>query len=120
MVGDKSLIFFLSELSTNSFFFKGVVFLFVCLFMCAFQGLTCGIWKFPGGQLELELLAYTTATAMPDQNCVCDLHHSSRQHWILNPLNEARDRTCNLMVPSQILLCYHENSQNRQMFGDGM
>ena len=41
------------------------------------------------GQLELQLQAYTTATAMPDPSRVCDLHHSS---WcrILNPLNEAR------------------------------
>ena len=30
------------------------------------------------------------------------LHHSSQQHQILNPLSEARDQTCNLMVPSQI------------------
>ena len=29
-------------------------------------------------------------------------HHSSRQHWILNPLSEARDRTWNPMVPSLI------------------
>ena len=28
--------------------------------------------------------------------------HSSRQRWILSPLSEARDRTCNLMVPSWI------------------
>ena len=27
---------------------------------------------------------------------------SSRQHWILNLVSEARDRTCNLMVPSWI------------------
>uniref|UniRef100_A0A8D2ABT1 ABC-type glutathione-S-conjugate transporter n=1 Tax=Sus scrofa TaxID=9823 RepID=A0A8D2ABT1_PIG len=33
---------------------------------------------------------------------VCDLHHSSRQHRILNPLSEARDRTCHLFSPSQI------------------
>ena len=33
---------------------------------------------------------------------VCNLQHSSQQHWILNPLTEARDRTHNLMVPSQI------------------
>ena len=33
------------------------------------------------------------------------LHHSLWQHWILNPLSEARDRTCNLMVPSRILFC---------------
>ena len=32
---------------------------------------------------------------------VCDLHHSSRQRGIHNPLSEARDRTCNLMGPSQ-------------------
>ena len=39
---------------------------------------------------------------MRDPSCVCDLHHSSRQHWILNPLREARDWTRNLMVPSRI------------------
>ena len=31
-----------------------------------------------------------------------DLHHSSRQRRIPNPLSEARDRTHNLMVPSRI------------------
>ena len=51
---------------------------------------------------EVELLAYTTATATPDPSCVCDLHQSSRQRQILNPLNEARERTHNLMVPSWI------------------
>ena len=45
---------------------------------------------------------YSTITVMWDQNQVCDLHHSSRQCWILNPLSEARDGTRNLMVPSQI------------------
>ena len=33
---------------------------------------------------------------------VCNLHHSSQQRQILNPLSKARDQTCNLMVPSQI------------------
>ena len=28
--------------------------------------------------------------ATPDPSQICDLHHSSRQHWILNPLSEAR------------------------------
>ena len=55
-----------------------------------------------GVELELQLLAYSTATAMPDPSHVCDLHHSSRQHWILDPLSEARDRTCILMDPSQV------------------
>ena len=31
--------------------------------------------------------------AMPDQSHVCDLHHSSWQHQILNPQSEARDQT---------------------------
>ena len=30
-----------------------------------------------GVELEQQLLAYATATAMPDQSCVCDIHHSS-------------------------------------------
>ena len=34
-----------------------------------------------------------------------DLHHSSRQHLILNPLREVRDRTRNLIVPSWIRFC---------------
>ena len=33
---------------------------------------------------------------------VCDLHHSSEQRRILNPLREARDGTHNLTVPSRI------------------
>ena len=53
-------------------------------------------------QSELQLPAYNTPTATPDLSLVCDLHHSSRQCWILNPLSEARDGTHNLMVPSQI------------------
>ena len=32
-----------------------------------------------------------TAIAMPDLRHVCDLHCRSWQHWILNPLIEARD-----------------------------
>jgi len=33
-----------------------------------------------GVELELQLLAYVTATAMPDPNCFFDLDHSSWQH----------------------------------------
>ena len=39
---------------------------------------------------------------MPDPSCICDLPHSLRQRWILNPLSEARDLTRNLMVLSWI------------------
>ena len=58
-----------------------------------------------GDSLELQLPAYTTAKATPDLRRVFDLHHSSRQCQILDPLREAKDRTCNLNVPSQI--CFH-------------
>ena len=50
-----------------------------------------------GVESELQLPAYTTATAMWDPSRVCDLHHSSQQRWVLNPLSEARDRTHILM-----------------------
>ena len=51
---------------------------------------------------ELQPLAYTTATAMLQMSCICDLHHSSWQHQILNPPREARNQTLILMDPSQI------------------
>ena len=53
-----------------------------------------------GVESDLQLLA--TATATWDPSHVCDLHHSSWQHRILNPLNEAWDQSCVLMDASQI------------------
>ena len=55
-----------------------------------------------GVKFELQLPAYITATATPDLSHVCDLHHSSWQRQIPNPLNKARDRTCVPMDASQI------------------
>ena len=46
-----------------------------------------------GVESELQLLASATATAMWDPGCICDLHHSSWQCWILNLLSGARDQT---------------------------
>ena len=40
---------------------------------------------------RVEAVAMTTATWYLSH--VCNLHHSSWQCWILNPLSEARDRT---------------------------
>ena len=56
-----------------------------------------------GVELELQLPAYATATE--DSSRLCNLHHSSQQCQILNPLSEARDGTHNLMVPSRIRFC---------------
>ena len=67
------------------------------------------------GQLELQLPAYTTGTAMPDLSRICDLNHSSRERQILNPLNGARDGTRILMDTSRVLnsLSYTETSPKK-------
>ena len=44
-----------------------------------------------GTESELQLMAYSTATATRDPSHVCSLHQSSWQCQILNPLSEARD-----------------------------
>ena len=68
------------------------------LFCCL--GLHLWLMEVPrlGVELQLQLPAYTTAAATPDASCVCDLHHSSWQCWILYPLSEARDGTHILMA----------------------
>ena len=55
-----------------------------------------------GVESELQLPAYTTATATLDLSSICELHHNSRQCWVLNPLMEARNRTCILLDISGI------------------
>ena len=55
-----------------------------------------------GVQSELQLPAYTTATATWGPSRVCNLQHSSQQRWVLNPLSKAKDRTCILMHAIQI------------------
>ena len=37
-----------------------------------------------GFELELQLLVYDTATTTQDLRCICDIHHSSWQHCVLN------------------------------------
>ena len=45
------------------------------------------------GQIGAAAEVYTTVTAPRSPSPICDLHHSLRQHWILNPVwSAARDR----------------------------
>ena len=76
-------------------------------FFFAFSGHTCGLWRFPGyGSNQ----SYSSAAGLHHSHSnarselsLPNLHHSSGQHLaLLNPLSKARDRTHNLMVPSQI------------------
>ena len=57
----------------------------------------------PGVKSELQLPVHTTATATRDPSRVCNLHHSSQQYWILNPLSKARDQTLNLVDTNQFI-----------------
>ena len=82
-------------------------FFFFLFFFCLFRTapLACGGCSI-GVKWELQLVAYTTATAMQDPSRICNLHHSSWQHCILNPLSKARDWTCVFLDATQIHFCW--------------
>ena len=90
----------------NFFFFlmNGLFYLFIFILFFCFIGPHPQHMKVPrlGVKSELQLLAYTTATAMWDPCCIFSLYHSSWQHQILNLLSEARDRTPIFMDTSQV------------------
>ena len=68
----------------------------------------------PQREVESELSAQATATAVPDMCCICDLHCGSRQRWILNSLIEARDQICILMdVSGQVLNLLSHNGNSK-------
>ena len=46
-----------------------------------------------GVELELQLPAYTTATATQDPSRICNLRQSLWQGQILNPLSKAKGQT---------------------------
>ena len=81
----------------NLFFqvIKEIFFFFFFLFSAS-GAVTPGL----GGQIRAAA-TYATATATATATCsICDLHHSSQQLWILNPLSKTRDKTCILEFPS--------------------
>ena len=95
-------------------------------FYFLFSSFLPSLWPHPrhmevsrlGAGLELQLKAYATATAMPDPSLICNFHHSSQKCQILNPLSEARDRTCILMDTSWVLnlLSHNGNSTHGSLF----
>ena len=114
----------------RSAFVQGAVLLFVCFlgfrrgfcillffFFFCFLGPHLQHVEVPRLEIksELQLPAMATATAMWDPRRICDLHHSSRQPWIPDPLSEARDQTHILMDISQVLnpLSHNGNSLSK-------
>ena len=75
----------------------------IWLFFFLFLGPHLRHTEVPRLGVKLELKLPATATATWDLSHILDLHHSSRQCWILNPLSDARDQTCVLRDTNQIL-----------------
>ena len=77
-------------LCSSFFLFFSFLFFFFCLFYLIRAAPTAY-----GGSQAMGLIGAVAAR----------LHHSPWQRRILDPLNEARDRMRNLMVPSRIRFC---------------
>ena len=81
-------------------------------FFIFFQGCTLSIMEVSGIGVKLEVQLLATAT--PDPSRVCNLHHSSWQYQIFNPLSEARDQTSIRMDTSHSFPLRHSgNSQDQ-------
>ena len=95
--------------------------IFMCLdffFFFSYLGLHLWHMEIPrlGVELELQLSTYTRTTTMPDSICICELHHSSWQCWLLNPLSEARGQTRILMNASSNGTCWATTGMPRFLF----
>ena len=81
-----------------SYFVVLSCFVLFLLFSATSAGYECSQAR---GQVR-PLPAYATAIATPDLSRIFDLHHSSRQCWISDPLGKTRDWTRILMDTNQI------------------
>ena len=81
-------------------------YLFVCLFVAFFRAAPAA---YGGSKAKGQIRATAADLHHSHSNIrsepLCDLHHSSWQCRILNPLSEAGDRTCMVMDPGQIGFC---------------
>ena len=93
------IVFLQLFISFLFFFFKvefGIdsilIFILLKIFFCFFRAAASEYGSSQDkGRIRAQLLAYTTATATQDLSHVYDLHGSSPQCRMLNPLSEARD-----------------------------
>ena len=57
-------------------------------------------------QIRATVASLRTAIAMPELSHICDLHCSSQQCRIPDPLSETRGQTCILMDTSYVRFCW--------------
>ena len=78
---------------------------FFSLFFFKSHTVACGSSQ-AKGQTGAAVASLDHSQTTQDPSFICNLHHSSQQRLILNPLSEARDRTCVLMDTSQFHYCW--------------
>ena len=74
--------------SARSFTFLFFIYFTLFIYLLLFLGLH--LWHMEVPRLGVELRLYAIAAATWDLSHVCNPYRSSQQHWILNPLSEAR------------------------------
>jgi len=87
------------------FFFSVFFLFFFFFFFCLFGAAAEAYGSSQSSSLiraESADLCHTHSSTRSEPSHVCNLHHCSWQHWILNPLNEVRDRNCVLMDTSRL------------------
>ena len=93
------------KLSSYSVMEYSLFYLFIYLFIAFFRATGMEVSSL-GIKPEVKLLAYTTAAATPHLSHVCNLHHSSGQDRIVNPLSQPRDQTWVLTHISPVHYCW--------------
>ena len=107
-VGRKQTCFVPFDLFSGTLFCYGIMIFFIFyfiffLFYFIFLHFRAALAAYGGSQArDLQMLAYTTATAMQDLSYICNLPHGSQQHRIIDPLSKTRDQTSILMDTSWI------------------
>ena len=99
---------------TSSFYFYFKKTFFFCLFRAA--PMAHGSSHAAGWIGAAAAGLYHSHTKTRSEPCICDLHHSSRQHHILNPLSEARGRKCILLDTSWALNLLSPNRNSQMVY----
>ena len=84
----------------------GFIYLFTYLFLFLLFRVEFGVYGSSQATDQIRAAAAklpANTTAMPDPSHICNLHHSSWQHLVLNPLGEARIEPTSSWIPAQFV-----------------